>query len=297
MRDASELVLAAFLADAYALGTHWVYDQKALAAEPPTPELDNPRSPYHPRRRAGEQSPYGDQMLWLLQQLVKQGGWNPREWVLNWQVHMRAYDAYVDGASKTTLANLAAGLGLDQAGSNSDDLSAAVRTAPLVWWFRDDKDALVHAVQDYAGATHNNPLVKEAAALLAWAAYDVLRGESPVDALYAVCGHYRHTEAGKLVLQGLTSADLETPGALASFGLSCSARQALAGVGHLVGRYSGRPLEGLMANNLAGGETCARALGAMLLWGAERGADSLPAAWTESLVHGDRVLELTASGR
>lgn len=77
-------ILGAAVADAASLGFHWLYDQdRILSLEPETPEFRSHREAdyenvpgffAHARRRTGEFSQYGEQLLVMLQSLAQNSG-------------------------------------------------------------------------------------------------------------------------------------------------------------------------------------------------------------------------------
>ena len=67
------------------------------------------------------------------------------------------------------------GLGPEQCGSTSADLGGAARIAPLVWWYRQDRDQLLEAVRVQTAMTHNNPAGLAGAAFIARTAWFTFR--------------------------------------------------------------------------------------------------------------------------
>ena len=67
---------AALVADALSLGPHWVYDQEKLASAYPegVKVFTDPLSAYHPNRKAGEFTHFGDQAV-LLEKIDREEGW------------------------------------------------------------------------------------------------------------------------------------------------------------------------------------------------------------------------------
>ena len=62
------LLYGSFIADALALGAHWIYDQEELRRDfgRVTDFLDPREDSYHPSKKRGEQTHYGDQALTLM---------------------------------------------------------------------------------------------------------------------------------------------------------------------------------------------------------------------------------------
>ncbi len=59
---------AALVADAYALGTHWIYDGKELGALKIDWEtLNAPQAHWHKGKQKGDFTHYGDHAKWLIE--------------------------------------------------------------------------------------------------------------------------------------------------------------------------------------------------------------------------------------
>ena len=83
---------------------------------------------YHPARRAGQFTHYGDQTLVLLRSVAERGGWSQEDFAARWRAMWDGYDGYVDKATEETLAAWATGKP-----SSSDDLSGASRLPGREW--------------------------------------------------------------------------------------------------------------------------------------------------------------------
>ena len=148
---------AALAADALSLGPHWVYDQGKLAYLYPDgiTEFTDPASSYHPNRKAGQLTHFGDQMV-LLKESLELGGYDESRWRENWLVGMANYEGYLDGATKETQANN----GLSP--SRSNDLSGASRLAPILD-LEITPEAKIAAARSQTTLTHGDPGVEESA--------------------------------------------------------------------------------------------------------------------------------------
>lgn len=113
------MILGALVADAAAMGLHWIYDQphiRKLAPEAPEfmpPLAKNyegvPAYFAHPTLSAGAQSQYGVQSLVMLRALVDAGGrYDPATYTAAFRAHFGyggAYVGYIDHATGDTLDN------------------------------------------------------------------------------------------------------------------------------------------------------------------------------------------------
>src|SRR4051794_16888414 len=105
------LLYGSFVADALALGAHWIYDQDELKKDfgRVTEFLDPRPDSYHPKKRRGQQTHYGDQALTLMESLQGSGGFDAESFSAAWRKMWDGYGDYLDHATKDTLANLRPG--------------------------------------------------------------------------------------------------------------------------------------------------------------------------------------------
>ena len=68
-------------------------------------------------------------------------------------------------------------------GSDSSDLGGASRIGPLVYFYREDEQALVLHAKAQTVMTHNNPVVIRSAEFFAGLAQRVLNGAGPTAAI------------------------------------------------------------------------------------------------------------------
>lgn len=289
-------VLGAFIGDALALGAHWIYDQGRIARD--IGRVETYRSPpadtYHPTKRAGQFTHYGDQTLVLLRSLAARKFFDLDDFGRRWRELFQSYDGYVDGATKGTLANIEFGDGPESWGSGSNDLAGAARLAPLVA-VQDDLDGLIADARRQAKMTHNRTEVLDSAEFFARALWSVLGGTRPAAALeQAARADYAQplrawTEAG------LAAAGQDTVQAVARFGQSCHAPDAFPSVVQIVARHEDDPAEGLIQNVMAGGDSAARGLLAGALLFGQAGLEAIPAPWLDGLDKREEITGLLES--
>ncbi len=298
------LVLASFAADALALGAHWIYDLGRIRREfGRVEELADPRPPtYHPNRRRGEFTHYGDQALVLLRSLAARGGFDEDHFSRSWRaLFQEGYTGYLDGATRKTLENLAAGKPPAAAGSVSEDLGGAARIAPLVFALRDRPDELVSAARRQTALTHNHPHVVAAAALLARLGCEALGGRRPSEALARMAEDPGvETTLRRWIREGLSSAAEETLPAVLRFGQYCKVASAFPATVHLIARWEEDPANGLIENVMAGGDSAARGLAAGMVFGAWKGPEAVDGRWVTGMKAGpeiEKLLEAIEQGR
>jgi len=287
-------VWGSFIADALALGVHWVYNTRVIDKKFGRVEgyLD-PMTSYHKSKRAGDQTHFGDQMLVLMESVAAVSGFELEDFSRRWQTLFASYTGYFDGATKGTLQNLSEGQDIISCGSASDDLSGASRIAPLFAVYPDDLENLVVAAKRQTAFTHNHADVTAAAEFLARTTAAVLAGANPLDAVDRVVGgHFKGSVIETLVRDGLDSREMDTRQVIADFGQACSVEVALPGVMHLIARYTDNFKEALVENIMAGGDSAARGMPAAMLLGAHLGRDAIPGPWLEGLASRARLEQL-----
>ncbi|MFH2059090.1 MAG: ADP-ribosylglycohydrolase family protein [Pseudomonadota bacterium] len=175
-QNIKDAVMASFVADALALGVHWVYDIAAIKNKYGRLEqmvVPEP-APYHKTKTKGQFTHYGDQALVLLESVVEQSGFDPGHFSKKWQAMFADYTGYVDGATKETLKNLSLDPDMNPSGSMSSDLGGAARIASLALFYGDDPDAFVAAAKTQTAMTHNQSSVIDSARFFALASTMVL---------------------------------------------------------------------------------------------------------------------------
>ncbi|MCW1887111.1 ADP-ribosylglycohydrolase family protein [Luteolibacter flavescens] len=283
---ARDLVLPSFFGDALALGPHWIYDPVQIAAWYPggIRAYEAPRSQYHPATKAaGDFTHYGDQALALLESLAGAGGslenW-PADW-LRWAERIREdKSSYLDGATRGTLQNLAAGVAEP---SPSSDLGGAARIAPLLAFHR-DVEQLVPLARAQTALTHGDPQVIDAAEFFARAAVSVAGGAGFEEAFDEAASHpYDALPAIDWGTLGRDASSGDLAAKAGALGLGCDIDGAFPITLALAFRYEADPVEALSANAMLGGDSAARGLLLGLLMGARHGAAAFPAEWISGL--------------
>tara|TARA_B100001027_G_scaffold206288_1_gene169727 strand:- start:3906 stop:4397 length:492 start_codon:yes stop_codon:yes gene_type:complete len=151
------LLFGSFCSDALSLGVHWIYDPNELEKKYGRVshyKLPGPDS-YHPHKQAGDQGHVGDQSLCLLNFLIKEKAWNPSKFMEDWLGMWPNYNHYVDGATKTTLANVQNQTDKTQGGSNSAEIAGPARIAPLIVFLSNSsEEEVVRASVEQTMLTH-----------------------------------------------------------------------------------------------------------------------------------------------
>lgn len=258
---------AATVADALSLGPHWVYNQGKLARVFPEgiSQFSDPVSSYHPNRKAGQLTHYGDQMQLLEQSLQKHKGFDLAGWREDWLLGMTGYDGYLDGASKETQASQG------MTSSGSDDLAGASRFAPIMDLKVPDEEK-VAAARAQTGLTHGDPVVADAAEFFARATLAVEKGATFREGFERACddGAYTSLPVREHLEKVLTLGD-EVLAVASELGLTCHTSEAFPLALYLLLRPGATFESAMSENGLAGGDTSARALLMALLFVARDG--------------------------
>lgn len=299
MKDREKsMVLASFLGDSLALGPHWIYDTNAIVEK--FGRVDSLIEPlpnsFHPTKKKGEFTHYGDQSFLLLESIAAKKGFDLSDFAARWQTLFKSYEGYIDQATRGTLSNFKAGLSPEEAGSPSNDLAGASRIAPLVFVYREDLEDLINSAISQTKMTHKDENTVKSAEYFARVAYLVLQGLSPVKALKEVSAqHFGGTAISAWVEHGLSSMNEDSIAAIKRFGQTCHTPDAFPGIIHLIAKYEKNFEEAMTQAVMAGGDSAARALVVGMVLGAHLGAESLPEKWLVDLKRRDQILQLLQS--
>jgi ADP-ribosylglycohydrolase len=275
----SGLLFGSFSADALSLGVHWIYDTNELAqkhgrvSEYKAPGADS----YHPHKQAGHQGHVGDQSLCLLKFLVREKKWSPSGFMDDWLGMWPEYDDYIDGATKSTLANVQNRSDKTQGGSDSVEIAGPARIAPLVCHLANStEEEVVRASVEQTILTHRSPEAEESATFLAKAGYRLMRGASLLDTLNETAPEWALKKANSVLSENAVDA-------IGKLGPACSISSALPSVLYLALKHEDDIETAFIENAMAGGDNCARGLVLGMLLGAANGMASIPNYWVENL--------------
>ena len=275
----SGLLYGSFCADALSLGVHWIYDTNELAqkhgrvSEFKAPGEDS----YHPHKQAGDQGHVGDQALCLLNFLLKEKIWDPSGFMDDWLGMWPDYNDYVDGATKTTLANIQNQTDKTQGGSDSVEIAGPARIAPLIVFLSNSSEnEVVKAAVEQTMLSHRSKEAEESAIFLAKAGYRLMHGANLLDTLNETAPAWAREKADGVLSENSVDA-------ISKLGPACSISSALPSVLYLALKYEDDIENALIENAMAGGDNCARGLVLGMLLGAANGMTSIPNHWVENL--------------
>jgi len=275
----SGLLFGSYCADALSLGVHWIYDANELAQKHgrithyKPPGTDS----YHPHKQAGDQGHVGDQALCLLNFLLKEQIWDPWGFMDDWLGMWPDYNDYVDGATKTTLANIQNQTDKTQGGSDSVEIAGPARIAPLIVFLSNSSEnKVVKAAVEQTMLTHRSKEAEESAIFLAKAGYRLMHGANLLDTLNETAPAWAREKADGVLSENSVDA-------ISKLGPACSISSALPSVLYLALKYEDDIENALTENAMAGGDNCARGLVLGMLLGAANGMTSIPNHWVENL--------------
>lgn len=284
--NARAMLLGSFVADALALGPHWIYDTEQIKEYFGVVESITAPQPdsYHAGKKRGDFTHYGDQALNLLESISQNDGFELQGYCKGWQQLFAHYNGYVDKATKATLANLQNGSDCADCGSQSSDLGGAARIAPLIYWYKDDKAQLLKAVTEQTIMTHNHPATLAGVEFIASTAHAILHGTTPAEAFeQALADGVDDMDLDMRLHAAMETGDEESIACIKHFGQPCTISSALPGAVHLVLAHEDNFKEALTANVMAGGDSAARGLVVGMLLGAHLGLGAIPGEWLGSM--------------
>lgn len=282
---AHDLVLPSLIADALCLGPHWIYNQGKIARLYPDGirRYDAPKSQYHPDKVAGDFTHYGDQTLALLRSVALRGGFDLEDWRADWsRFWSKDTRAYRDGATTSTLDNLAHGL---SAPSDSNDLAGTSRIAPvLAVLAKSSLEVRIKGVRDQTALTHGDAATIDAAEFFARVIDAIGRGSSLPDAIgEAASSPYDALNAMASLASARDHLDGDPIAVGAALGLTCHTPEAFPLSLYFLLKYADQPLEALVQNAMTGGDSSARGMLIGMVLGAAHGTDWMPLAWVDEL--------------
>lgn len=298
--QATAMVLASFAADSLALGAHWIYDTGEIDRRFGRVEglLKPPADSYHVGKESGHFTHYGDQALVLLESLTRSGEFSLTDFAASWKRLFTGYQGYIDKATAATLENMSRDMPLDRCGSHSSDLGGAARIAPLLYFYRTNRDSLLEAVRQQTAMTHNHPATLAGADFIAKTTWEVLQGTDPVTAMEnALDEGVADLDLDIRIRGGLDSGGKDTRTVIKKFGQMCGIAAALPGALHLVITYGNDLKTALIENVMAGGDSAARGLVAGMILGAHLGREAIPEEWLTGMVDYRAIIDLLASGK
>ncbi len=281
------LLLGSFIGDALSMGSLWIYNPKMIerkfgrVTDYNLPEANK----YHPTKKSGDFTHYGDQTLVLLESVAKQRAFDSSDFSTRWQQLFSNYEGYVDGATKDTLDLLSSGISPEKAGSSSNDLAGASRIAPiLIAYAQKDFNEVQSVVEEQTAMTHNDPQVIETATFFARVVFRIFEGIGVEAAIeYAALFDYNHLPAEEWLELAINHLELDSVSALQKLGQDCHIDHAFPATLYLLLKYGDSFETANIENIMAGGDSAARGLIIGMVLGSKYGLESIPEKWITGL--------------
>ena len=254
-----DLVLASIVADAYCLGSHWIYEEKELKKLPLNwNELNNAQSKWHKGKKAGELTHYGDLNIFFYNFIKKQNTFDKNTYLKEFVSYLNSYNGYIDSSSQKTIDHFKDNSNEE---SKSTDLSIISRIPSLL---------LVSNISLSLGKLFSEVLLS------------VLEGNEIIDSFNKYKEDYSK-DIQDLINKGINSKFLSTEVSLKNFGIACSIKDGLSGVLHILTKYNS--FEDLMIFNAkVGGDNSSRAMMAAILFVAKNGILEIPSSYLKTKV-------------
>lgn len=294
--DKKAMVIGALVADAAALGLHWLYDvdriveierEKGLVFLQPNVEYYANGKGYfaHGNKCAGENSAYGEACLLMLKHLADYGRFDCRGYQKAYCEFFGPggrYVGYIDTPTRQTLAVLLAAKNNDypaQSGANDDQHPVLATIPALVAAHRGSREELLATVDGAARITNNNEQAVNAAKVLANVLHSLLDGDPLQTALRKGIASASDELAARLeeaiVIDKLPAVEVGE-----KFGRACHVQEGLPVVFHIA-CHATSYRSAVEENIRAGGDSCGRAiaLGAIMAAAASDDSESIPLPW------------------
>ncbi|MEE8104737.1 MAG: ADP-ribosylglycohydrolase family protein [Planctomycetota bacterium] len=278
---ARDAILGSFLADAAALGLHWIYDQDEVRAKGGDhPEFFDPAgNQYHARRKVGEFTHYGDHALVALESVAESGGLDVEDYLRRYMVRFgdSAYDGWLDHATKDLLKT--------KKGADDNQAGAFVKLPILVARYLDDPEFEAR-IEEAIRVTHDNTQAVRYGVAAACAIRAAILGGTAEEAVDSVC---KPSKAIEHLLVRVLESDADMAAFALEAGQTCPVPNSLPTALHeaLHGGDFENTVRGAI---LSGGDTSGR----LFVSAAIRGAtDGISDAWWQKVAARERIEALT----
>lgn len=266
------MLYGAFIGDAFALGTHWIYDTEKLKIE--ATEVDHYTDPaknlFHSGKHKGDFTHYGDQSLLLLKSIATNKGFDINVFKTHWLTYMSKYEGYSDHATKESLQLLDP---VNNLGSSSDELGGIARIAPLLFYHFDDKD-LPRFIKEQTELTHNHQRLIEFGLFFEEWILDLIIGKPLVASLEQhITDHPSIKPYYDAIKFRLKEDSVST---IKDIGQSCSSQFAFPSTLFLILKNQTNFMKAMQENILSGGDSAGRGMLIGMVLGASLGISQMP---------------------
>lgn len=279
MKRLAGMLLGAFVGDALALTTHWIYDTEKIRLEfnGLYPYKDPVKSLFHSSKKAGDFTHYGDQSLLLLKSISTNNGYDNQLFKTHWIHYMKHYEGYLDQATTTSLETLDAS---ETKGSTSNDFGGIARIAPLIYYHFDDSKLLTY-IKKQTELTHNDLTLIDIGRFTATLIRELIIGHPLIASIENTMKHFPSLEPFYEMARKRVDSDIVD--AVKDIGQSCSCLYSFPSALLIVLKYHQNFEQAMEANILCGGDSAARGMFIGMVLGASLGIEAIPKAYYETL--------------
>lgn len=308
-----ESAIGVLVADAAALGLHWLYDldrmhQVVASSDPcfltPNPDHYDGQVGYfaHGGKQAGEQSHYGESYLLNLSHLIKQSAFETRVFQQDFISVFGpggTFNGYIDKPTRTTLENLklvdfnaAEDVDTEPTGADDHQVPALTPVSALCAFY--PVDELSDAVIEKAiRVTNNNDFAVSSGLYFSKVLQAILNGRSITDSFTDAAAHAPDEIKDKMS-EALSMQTVGLDSAAGILGQSCDLKDTMPLTAYILS-HSSSFRQATEMNVLAGGDSCGRAMILGALAGAFYGlgeAEGIPPAWLFKLKNRQSIVSL-----
>lgn len=262
-------ITGGFVADAATMGLHWIYDpaklQSLVDSTGGKPEFFSPPACPFYEYKSGALSPYGDEILPLLQDVATRGEFNAPEFALVSYHAAKTYTGRLNQVFKELVRKGDEGLVYPDLASPSKDIHGGIKVPILVARYLNEPIAtLLKKVREATKVHEESPEPEDAAVASALLLQQVVAGVSVNDAIASLASNEEINSSTRAEIQDVldsvkakTFPDATT--AVGQFGKSCTLPGVLKGLLYVLlttNDYS----EAIRVNMAAGGDNCSRSI-------------------------------------
>lgn len=291
----------ALIADASALGCHWIYNQDKLAeiaaAHKGLVSFVERQSDYyandysydaHGKRQNGSNTQYGEALKVAIRALIAgNGAYNVADHVQHFSSHYGpggTYVGYIDHATKQTLIHITQEI--EPTGTDDMQLPALASLPAIVVVAPESIDTAIQV-------TNNNELSRQAGRLMATLLDLVVNGQPLAEALPAAASQAQGPFL-ELVTEALQTTEKDSQAFGLKTGIACNLVEAVPLIFHIL-KHTSSYEAAIEMNNRTGGDNAGRAI----VIGAVAGANyadqpdkHIPSAWVANYLHADEMSKM-----
>lgn len=268
-------ILGALVADAAALGLHWLYDSERIAQIEKTkglvflqPDANDYAdvSGYfaHGKKQAGDSSAYGELCLLMLRHIARHGKFYRVDYQSEYRSYFGpggGYQGYIDSPMRVTLQTLLPLKPEDfplQSGADDDQFAALAALPAVVAAHHESPDALNAKIEQVVRLTNHNDTAVAAAQYAGCVLLAVLNGQ-PIQQALAGSLPFAGEKLKPLLEEALQVKTLDCTAVAKRFGNACHVPEGLPVIAHIA-QHAPDYRTAIEENIRIGGDSCGRSI-------------------------------------